>query len=116
MTSTHYLDKLETNTDAREAIENIKQLIENGTFHIKLDMVTGASQPDKDKDLLKRLRSRGKDQRAEAILDFLYSIRCNMFHGQKSFHEVQIQLLIPACAILRSTAEILFEKLARDEG
>ena len=91
--SGHYIERLEAETPVREAIETIMHLIANKQFYIKLDMVTGDKQPDKDENLLMRLSSRGKGQRAEAILDLLYSIRCNMFHGQKGFQEVQLRLL-----------------------
>jgi Uma2 family endonuclease len=45
------------------------------------DLVTGNPQRQKDLELLSRLRSTSRDDRANAILELIYSIRCNMFHG-----------------------------------
>ncbi len=112
--SKYYLDKLEINQEA--AIETLKNLIRDQRFYIKLNMVTGVRQPDKDDELLKKLESRGIHQRAGAVLDLLYSVRCNMFHGHKGFQEVQIKLLKPLCVVLKATNEILYERLVENNS
>lgn len=114
--SRHYLEKLENNQAAGPALETLKTLIRDQRFYIKLNMVTGDRQPDKDEELLKHLESRGVHQRAEAVLDLLYSVRCNMFHGHKGFHQLQVDLLRPLCAVLRATNEILYQKLSNDNS
>ena len=114
--SKYYLEKLEKVQGAIPALETLKGLIRDQRFYIKLDMVTGDRQPHKDEELLKKLESRGANQKAEAILDLLYSVRCNMFHGHKGFEGVQVDLLKPLCVVLKATNEILYEKLNTDNS
>ena len=114
--SRYYLGKLEANQEAMPALENLKNLIRDQRFYIKLNMVTGNRQPHKDEELLKKLESRGANQKTEAILDLLYSVRCNMFHGHKGFDAVQVDLLKPLCVVLKTTNEILYEKLSTDNS
>ena len=47
-------------------------------FHIKLDKINGSWQRDVDLELLKRLQSNSSNERAKAVLDFSYSVRCNL--------------------------------------
>ena len=114
LSSSHLIDKLENIKETKDAIENLKKLINEEAFYIKLDLVTGNRQRDKDLELLKELNSRSTNKKAEAILDLLYSIRCNMFHAHKGFSEIQIDLLKPATIILRNAIEILYTKLQQD--
>jgi hypothetical protein len=114
--SNHLLNGLEGDETINDAIETIKNLINNENFYIKLNMVTGDRQRDKDLDLLKRLRSKSSNRRAEAILETLYCIRCNMFHGHKGFQGVQADLLRPAIEIIKNVSEILFAKLKADQS
>jgi len=113
--SKYYLQMLEADQEVKQAIKEIKDLIRSHNFCIKLDMVKGNRQPEKDEELLKQLESGGFNPRAKAILDMLYSVRCNMFHGHKGFQEVQVALLKPLSCILKATVEILYEKLERDD-
>jgi len=116
MSSTYFLDSIEATQDAVDGLEAVKELIRNNRFYIKLNMVTGDRQLEKDEQLLKDLESRSKNKRASAILDLLYSVRCNMFHGHKGFNEVQVDLLQPLCCLLKRTIEILYEKLNKDNS
>lgn len=77
-------------------------------------MPYGNRQPDRDQKLLKGLKSRGIKKRIHAILDLIYSVRCNMFHGNKRFDEVQMNLLIPVTLLQRKVIEILYRKLANE--
>ena len=58
-------------------------LIENEQFYIKLSIPNGGHQRDKDLALLASLRSTGK-KRLLAVLDSVYTIQCDLFHGHKS--------------------------------
>jgi hypothetical protein len=96
-----------------KALNEIERLIEDNQFSIKLDMVTGDSQRDQDLELLRPLGSDSKNERATAILDLIYSIRCNMFHGHKGFDKVQIPLLVPTIVLLRHVIELVRDQLDR---
>ncbi len=106
------LSVLEGDPESKRAMETIGSLIEEERFHIKLDMVDGRPQKDKDLELLKSLRSRSGNKRARAVLDTIYSIRCNMFHSHKGFHQIQVEILTPVTLILRKVVELLYQELS----
>ena len=109
------LTHLLKNSDTKLAIEELIRLISNETFHIKLSMPFGYAQRDKDLVLLENLRSQDIATKVSAIMDAIYSVRCNMFHGNKAFSEVQIELLEAITTILRSIVELLFRRLRQHE-
>lgn len=88
-------------------IEELTGLIEAESFYIKLSNPNGERQREKDLDLLQRLRARGKTK-ALAVLDLLYSIRCNLFHGHKAFDPVQVELLRPSIELLSAVIRALW--------
>lgn len=114
--SANLLSKLEDNEESKKAIDTISNLVEDGIFNIKLDMVTGNSQRETDLKLLNSLKSTNKWKRAYAILDIIYSLRCNMFHGHKGFNKVQIDILKPTIIILDRIIKGLYEKLSTEAG
>lgn len=79
-------------------------------------MVTGERQPEKDEELLQDLESQNSHKRAKAILDVLYSIRCNMFHAHKGLREVQQKLLGPVICVLRKLVVVLHARLSADNS
>lgn len=98
----------------RNSIESIAHLIEQGVFAIKLDRLYGKPQRTEDLKLLKALISNSEMRKVHAILDIIYSIRCNMFHGHKGFNEIQIQILTPVTALLEELSGLLYEKMSYD--
>ncbi len=109
--SEHLIDMLEGEPSCAEAIQAIVTFLEQERFFIKLHMIDGTRQPGKDRELLGKFRSRSKSQRAEAVLDFLYSVRINLFHGHKAFRPVQIEVMRPANVLLTRIVDILHERL-----
>ncbi|MFZ1007063.1 MAG: hypothetical protein WAN65_09510 [Candidatus Sulfotelmatobacter sp.] len=99
-----------------DAIRQIAGYLREHRFALKLDSVTGERRPDKDTALAALLESRGKGQRAKGVLEALYAIRCNMFHGQKRFEIAQLQLLRPAILLLEGTIGTLAAELERQDG
>ena len=96
------------------AIREIAEHLQNERFALKLNPMTGDRQPEKDHALVAALQSRSRNQRAKGVLEALYAIRCNMFHGQKGFEIAQLALLRPAITLMESTVEILYGALERD--
>jgi|ERR1035437_2395219 hypothetical protein len=96
-------------------VGEIAALIDEERFFIKLSVPDGDRQRDKDLDLLARLRSSGETQ-ALAVLDLIYSIRCNLFHGDKAFEPIQTELLRPAIAVLSGVIESLHKALNQRAG
>ena len=98
-----------------ESAHSIAQLIdhiENERFYIKLSMLYGERQAELDRDLARRMISTSAKRKVEAILELIYSVRCNMFHGNKQFDKVQVELLIPVTTILRKVIVELYNKLS----
>jgi hypothetical protein len=93
------------------ALKEIVQLIRDESFYIKLDMVTGNKQRNSDLELLEELESENKATKGKAILETIYSIRCNMFHGHKGFEPVQAQILSPVIVLLRKIIDLLKGRL-----
>lgn len=114
LTSTDLMRSLETTEATKQAIDQLKILMnKQSSFHfwIYLDPVFGERQEDKDEKLIKMLNSSSTDERARAILQLIYQVRCNMFHGRKSVAPVQKQLLIPLTVLLEKIIDKLYRKL-----
>ncbi len=94
--------------DMSDDINTIINLIKNGTFYISTKKDNVTPDPDIDKNLIRDIEaflsdSKTKNQQKfnEAMLTFIYEVRCNMFHGKKGFDPIQKQLLIPMNRILK---------------
>lgn len=112
--SRNLLSDLDSDADASAALSTIKSLMRDKRFYIKLDMMTGNPQPDEDKQLLQDFESRCSEKRGKAILEILYRMRCNMFHGHKGFDNVQVEILRPTVCLLRKIVEVLHVKLTEE--
>ncbi|HIF9244652.1 TPA: hypothetical protein ACX6Q3_003315 [Photobacterium damselae] len=99
------------NESCRNAISNLIQCLEDERFYIKLSMIYGERQRDKDEVLLRGLKSNGRKKKVRSVLDLIYSVRCNMFHGNKRFDQVQVDLLEPVTVILRAVVIELYDSL-----
>lgn len=97
-----------------EALDQIADHLRQRRFALKLDMMSGTVKPEADRELLAALESRSRNRRAHAVLEALYAIRCNMFHGHKGFEPIQIELLRPAVLLLKSTINVLYRALDGD--
>ncbi len=110
-----FVSEITKDENSLKALRKIIRLIQEERFYIKLDMITGDSQRNCDIKLLKDLRSANISIKGKAILQTIYSIRCNMFHGHKGFNKVQIELLQPTIILLRKTITITLDKLQRND-
>jgi hypothetical protein len=90
-------------------IHIIIDIIQNEEFHIKLNY----DQYDRNDDLkiLHNLKSKNDTNKAIAILQVCYYVRCNIFHGKKDFNEDQRKLVAAVTNILRPIVEQLYNKL-----
>lgn len=92
-----------------EEVGKIIEIIENERFYIKLNW--GERQRNQDLKILNRLQSSNSNDKAKGILEVIYYVRCNLFHGHKEFIGEQRQLLIPLCRILEKLVEMIRERL-----
>ena len=97
--------------DAKEAIQSLESVLAEGFFHISLDAATGEHKPENDRALLTQLRSINLAQKAMGLLQTLYHIRCNLFHGRKQFVDEQRAIIDPSNIILRKIVDVLYQKL-----
>jgi hypothetical protein len=104
------VDQLLNNQISIDQLNEICNIIQDERFHIILDW--GVPQRQLDLELLNNLRSNSKQEKAKAILDLFYHVRCNLFHGHKGFEDHQRQLLIPINYLLRKTVVIVYNKLS----
>ncbi|MDP2526593.1 hypothetical protein [Maribacter dokdonensis] len=107
-------DAFNADENCLHAIERLKDIIRNHEFNIKLNMVTGNPERDKDLELLSKMEANHTDRKIKAIADFIYSIRCNVFHAQKGYVQNQINVLNPVNTILIKLIELLFDKLKNE--
>ena len=110
----HIWSNLQNGDQCQQAISTIRNLLEKKVFVIKLDRLRGEPRPEEDLKLLNNLRSDDKQREVSALLDIIYSVRCNMFHGHKGFDSVQAEILVPVNILLNKLAVLLSERLSSD--
>ena len=105
------IDKLDCANKTQDIV-NITQLIEAKRFHIKLKH--GASQREEDEKILNKMSSVTKSEKAMGILEVIYHVRCNMFHGHKAIDEYQRDLVLPLADILKEINTLLNNELRNE--
>lgn len=98
-----------SNNNLTENVNSIIQLIQNETFHIKLNH--GQYDRNEDLKILSELQSSNNVKKAIAILKVLYYVRCNIFHGSKDFQEYQRILVEPLIEILEKLNPLIYNRL-----
>ena len=87
-----------------DILEMIKPVRGHDIFHIYNET--------RDFELIKNIDD-NKDIE-KSVLDILYGIRCNMFHGEKELHDDQLLLLSPANKILNTLLDDLIISITKD--
>ena len=93
-----------TNSHLRRSADSIRQLVENGTFYL-----CGNAW---DAEKVSGLASNDSQIWANALLQILYQIRCNTFHGRKSFQAQQKRILVPSIKALETLNDMLMDRIA----
>lgn len=105
---------LEENGDYTQHLNSLKNILRNNIFNVCLNPLTGNSIPQKDQELLSKLDSNNCNDQVSGILEFIYQVRCNMFHGRKGYEPVQEILLEPVLYFLNKIVLALFNKLQNE--
>jgi hypothetical protein len=87
-----------------DILKMIQPIREHDIFHIY--------NAKKDFKLIKNIDD--KKDFEESVLDILYGIRCNMFHGEKELIEDQLLLLSPANKILNTLLSDLITSITKE--
>lgn len=103
-----FLDELAVNNLGTD-VDSIINLIEQETFHIKINH--GQYDRNEDLKILSELRSTNEQKKAIAILKVVYYVRCNIFHGNKDFQEYQRLIVEPLTRILLTINPFLYNRL-----
>ncbi len=110
--SSKLMTAIDGDPSCSQALRQLCDLLDQQRFHISLDSY-GNPEVDEDEILLRNLESNSSAARASAMLEIIYCIRCNMFHGQKGFDDVQLEILMPVIDLLRKTTTILLDELKK---
>jgi hypothetical protein len=71
------------------------------------------SSSEKDPDLRNNWLSGNSNNQLTALLETLYYLRCNLFHGEKEYSDDQVSLLNPASvclSVINKEIEIIFSR------
>lgn len=90
-----------------DACQAISTLLENHQFF--LHDIRGTKEPDLARD--EKLADGLRKHNLLAVLECLYQIRCNIFHGEKDFAPRQAELLAPAITLLEAVVSLSREAL-----
>ncbi len=99
-------EKITILNDCESTIKEMIEPVKNDNFYI----YGNDSNQDFKKDNIIIQRIEEDINNYAAILNFIYGIRCNMFHGNKQIIGEQTQLLNPANKILEKLLDTLIEK------
>ncbi len=94
--------------DCESTIKEMLKPVEDGIFYI----YGNDSSLDYKKDSIVIQKIQEDINNYRAILNFIYGIRNNMFHGTKQIIAEQVQLLNPANKILEKLLDALIQKVS----
>jgi len=89
-------NKLTCIIDSSKEYQQIIEKIKDNTFHIYGE--ASSKNHEKDSVIISQIENGGNTN--QSVLNLIYGIRCNMFHGEKQIIAEQLDLLIPANKIL----------------
>jgi hypothetical protein len=90
-----------------EPVNEIISIIDSNQFKV-------VSSYDKDPNLKNNWLSGDINNQLTSLLETLYYLRCNLFHGEKEYSDNQISLLRPSTvclSIINKEIELIFSKL-----
>lgn len=105
------LDKLFRTNEFICSIDVLVDILENTKFVITHK--AGQQVPSDDLLILAKLKSIKNRERFLGILELLYNIRCNLFHGSKGYEHNQIILLKPINEILLHIVPLLYDSFKK---
>ena len=90
-------------------IQTLRMLIaDNGEFFLIVKKATLGLIPNKKENarLHKAMDSAEVEERVEAILEYLYLVRNNIFHGDKGLHPDQLKIIQPSIRCLERVVHL----------
>jgi hypothetical protein len=98
-------DRLSQCLNGPEGLRDLHQLpaliAPEGKFHLYHGAKSRTPNPAKDRETVRLLRSDRPHERIHGALDYIYQVRCNVFHGSKDLIDDQVTILRPCSRCLR---------------
>lgn len=107
ITQARFTDAIGRQPTIADACQAISMLLQDHRFFLHSFRHIGRPDLARDTRLADGLRACG----LMAVLECLYQIRCNIFHGEKEFAPRQAELLIPANILLETIVSLSRETL-----
>lgn len=95
----------------QQGLDNQIQALYQAMPHFNIDLNRGTPQPNRDQQLINGLQSAVPATKILALMKTLYSIRCNIVHGEKGLHQYQEMLLSPAIQLLRGIVPLVYARV-----
>ena len=89
------------------SVNDLIDIFENNRFVITHK--AGQQYPAGDVLLLAKLKGAISKERYRGVLEILYNVRCNLFHGSKGYDVDQVELLKPVNKILYYITKALYD-------
>jgi hypothetical protein len=102
----HQLDSLFEKSEIITSVNSLINILESKKFVITHK--AGQQFPADDLLILVKLKHADKKERYFGILELLYNVRCNLFHGSKGYEHDQIELLKPINEIIFYIVDFLY--------
>ena len=105
-----------SNGDGLADIDRLRTLIaDGGKFFLFIEKGTLGFEPDKDENtrLYNDLASANIEVKVVAILEYIYQVRCNIFHGNKTLHEEQLEIVQPSTQCLERVVRLGLDVLSQ---
>lgn len=100
-------DILYKNKELQAAAKQIAGFIAENQFTLK--------NSDADKKTLEKLKSTNKEQWCVGLMEAVYQVRCNTFHGSKGFEDRQQDLLNPCTLIVEIVSDLIIERQSQQQ-
>ncbi|MFZ6770864.1 hypothetical protein ACO0LM_27735 [Undibacterium sp. Di26W] len=97
-----FADAMNGNSSIAVACQDISTMLQERRFF--LHSVRGTKEPDRARDA--KLADGLRKHSLLSVLECLYQIRCNIFHGEKEFAPQQAELLAPAIILLAAIVSL----------
>lgn len=88
--------------------DEILNLIQQKQFYVWKEQSDCQSEP------VKKLSSPNPNEQIDGLLEIIYGVRCNMFHGEKAFDGSQKQILKPCIHVIEKLNDLIIEKIKTD--
>ena len=93
-----------------EELKTIKSIIQNRDLYFYEDYLTNTPLWDKDSELCKRIEKK----ELQAVLEFIYAVRCNLFRREKEISQAQYPLFRSLNSVLSIINQQLLETVMSD--